>query len=357
MSAALGYGACLIAILCFGSNFVPIKRVQIGDGVFSQFMMCNGIFMTSLPILAIQNFPPFHRFAMLGGVLWCTGNMLCGPVINLIGMGMGLLIWGSTNMLMGWATGTFGLFGLDKGDVSTPALNYAGVGLALIGLYVFLQVQTNEMGSPPPGSEASTSLLHDTDDNPNKTDIEGLYYDDRKSHPKSERLSQSQFGAGWNQTTKRIVGLLMACTAGVLFGTSFNPAQWVIDNRFDGDDNTLNYVFPQFTGILLASWTYTMLYFLYKYSQGQAPYVNPDCVIPATISGIMWGIACIAWFVANGKLGFAVAFPIITSGPGFIGSLYGIFLFKEISGQKNLLLLATAFVITVPGLIMVALAH
>lgn len=48
-------------------------------------------------------------------------NMLCGPVINLIGMGMGLLIWGSTNMLIGWATGTFGLFDLDKGDVSTPA--------------------------------------------------------------------------------------------------------------------------------------------------------------------------------------------------------------------------------------------
>lgn len=355
MSAVLGYIACLIAILCFGSNFVPIKRVQIGDGVFSQFMMCNGIFMTSLPVLGIQNFPPFHRFAMLGGVLWCTGNMLCGPAINLIGMGMGLLIWGSTNMLMGWATGTFGLFDLDKGDVKSPGLNYAGIGLALIGLYVFLQVQTNEMGNTKESDLGTHSLLSDMDDM-HKGDVEGLYYDDRKSTPKSEG-KDSQFGAGWNQTTKRIVGLIMACTAGVLFGTSFNPAQWVIDHRFDGDDNTLNYVFPQFTGILLASWSYTVIYFLWKYSQGQQPFVNPDCIIPATISGIMWGIACIAWFVANGKLGFAVAFPIITSGPGFIGSLYGIFLFKEITGQKNLMLLGAAFLITVPGLIMVALAH
>ena len=34
-----------------------------------------------------------------------------GKEINSIGLSMGLLIWGSTNMLMGWATGRFGLFG------------------------------------------------------------------------------------------------------------------------------------------------------------------------------------------------------------------------------------------------------
>ena len=45
---------------------------------------------------------------MLGGFLWCTGNMMCGPVINLIGLSMGLLIWGSFNMVCGWASGTFG---------------------------------------------------------------------------------------------------------------------------------------------------------------------------------------------------------------------------------------------------------
>ena len=107
--SAVGYGACLVAIFCFGSNYVPAKKVEVGDGVFFQFIMCNAIFMTSLPVLAVRDFPPFHALAILGGVLWCTGNMMCGPVIQLIGMGLGLLIWGSVNMLMGWATGTFGI--------------------------------------------------------------------------------------------------------------------------------------------------------------------------------------------------------------------------------------------------------
>ena len=34
--------------------------------------------------------------------------------INYIGMGLGLLLWGSTNMLLGWASGTFGFFGIEK---------------------------------------------------------------------------------------------------------------------------------------------------------------------------------------------------------------------------------------------------
>lgn len=60
-----------------------------------------------------DKFVMFHlkqNLAMLGGFLWCTGNMLCGPVINLIGLSMGLLIWGSCNMVCGWASGTFGNF-------------------------------------------------------------------------------------------------------------------------------------------------------------------------------------------------------------------------------------------------------
>ena len=37
--SAIGYTACLVAIFSFGSNFVPAKKVDIGDGVFFQFIM------------------------------------------------------------------------------------------------------------------------------------------------------------------------------------------------------------------------------------------------------------------------------------------------------------------------------
>ncbi len=50
----IGYVAALVAVLAFGSNFVPVKRVQTGDGVFFQWVMCNAIFITSFPVLFAQ---------------------------------------------------------------------------------------------------------------------------------------------------------------------------------------------------------------------------------------------------------------------------------------------------------------
>ena len=41
------------------------------------------------------------------GFLWATGNMCVVPVIKTIGLGLGLLIWGSFNLLSGWASGRY----------------------------------------------------------------------------------------------------------------------------------------------------------------------------------------------------------------------------------------------------------
>ena len=73
---------------------------------------------------------------MLGGFLWATGNTLSVPVIKMIGLSLGLLIWGSANMIMGWLTGQLGILGVDSqaDSVVTPWMNYVGFVLALISL-------------------------------------------------------------------------------------------------------------------------------------------------------------------------------------------------------------------------------
>ena len=66
---------------------------------------------------------PFEPEALLGGFLWATGkknnkfiscmkditcftgNMFCVPVIKCLGLGLGMLIWGTVNCLGGWASG------------------------------------------------------------------------------------------------------------------------------------------------------------------------------------------------------------------------------------------------------------
>jgi glucose uptake protein GlcU len=448
--------------------------------------------MTSIPILFIQDYPPIHAFALLGGFLWCTGNLLCPIAIRFIGVGLGLILWGCSSMILGWATGKFGLFGLHKQDIGDPVLNYVGMCLAIVGLFVFVQVKTRDTSldsrsyrimknyihhnnnnrtsnhlyshhHPHNNNQTITNTIHNTTTTTRKDHItitEPMLIDiknrdvcisidaDTNSHPPpyhrhrhdddndsddtnddggdphdgveggadeevhaSNRFESSvyedsvttgtidsnsrenhylygikhssssnsrgnknttttsnnntnnnnkvtiSFGDDWSEETKRIVGVICALSAGLFFGTSFDPSQYIIDHDYNGHDDTLNYVFSQYLGILLTSWTYTVLYCIYCYYHDVHPYITSEIFIPATASGIIWGIAETCYFLANGKLGFPITFPIISSGPGLIGSLWGVFVYQEIHGLDNLRMLALAFSITIPALILVGVSH
>ena len=385
----LGFLGVIIAVFFFGSNFLPLKNIKIGDGVFFQFCMCNGIFMTAIPVLIFQSFPPIHGLAILGGFLWCTGNMLCPIAIRFIGMGLGLILWGCTSMLIGWASGKFGLFGLNKQAISDPVMNYIGVFLSIIGLFLYVQVKTidtsidaktyketmNKMHSSNNDLENTTTNISESSSftsNSNNNTIAMIHQpntDITDATPATSLLGGEafvskthiedtvSFGNDWNEDTKRTFGIVIALLAGVFFGVSFDPAQYIIDHKYDGDDNSLNYVFSHYLGILLTSWFYTVLYCIYCSYYKQTPYVKADVFLPATLSGIMWGIAEAAYFLANGKLGFPVSFPIISAGPGFVGAMYGVFFFKEITGKENLRMLAIAMCVTIPALALVGASH
>jgi glucose uptake protein GlcU len=467
----LGFQAALLAVLFFGSNYVPAKHVKVGDGVFFQFIMCVSIWVTSLPVLfyMVEAFPATSTefaIAMGGGFLWCTGNMLCAFIIQLIGIGLGLLVWGSFNMLMGWASGCFGLFGLRAEPIAIPSWNYAGVALALVGLALFLQVKPtttedsddndNDSGAPRgyasisgadvPGGEQQqqsgyVSVLRSTSSGflpnllvvdggsdshhlaggPEADDVEMVLPGESLESPpiKAEERdsvnmmmmttrhrirSQSHStaaaagagagagtgasagGAGsddsrgsnpygnsdsddhchddafrtWTSGKKRVVGCLCSVVAGGLFGCSFNPAQWIIDNHPNtySPETLLAFVFPHYCGIALCSFLYFIVYCaVMRYHLKRRPFVTPEVVLPAVLSGALWGVAEICWFIANQHLGFAISFPLITSGPGFVGALWGIFMFNEIKGRRNLAILGVAGVVTVGALVLVGLSH
>merc|ERR1712038_1391780 len=111
--AWLGYAGSGVTVLFFGSNFAPVKKIDTGDGMFFQWILCSAIWTVGLVIHAVRNFPKFYPLAMLGGFLWSSGNLMVVPIIQTIGLAQGLLIWGSLNLLSGWASGRFGWFGLN----------------------------------------------------------------------------------------------------------------------------------------------------------------------------------------------------------------------------------------------------
>lgn len=121
--------------------------------------------------------------------------------------------------------------------------------------------------------------------------------------------------------------------------------------------NALDFVFAQFNGIFLTSLVYFLLYCMYKSLRNQAPQLHARTILPAFVSGAIWAVANISWFIANDSLGFSVSFPIITSTPGLIGALWGVTVYGEIKGKKNLLTLAGAFCLTVTAVLMIAFSR
>ncbi|XP_018100571.1 transmembrane protein 144 L homeolog isoform X2 [Xenopus laevis] len=128
----IGFISSAVSVLLYGSNFVPVKKFDTGDGMFFQWILCASIWIVSLVVNIILHSPKFWPLAMVGGCVWATGNITVVPIVKTVGLGLGLLIWASFNLLTGWASSRFGMFGIDPEIVANPNLNYAGAGLSAL---------------------------------------------------------------------------------------------------------------------------------------------------------------------------------------------------------------------------------
>mmetsp|Transcript_20289 Transcript_20289/g.24247 ORF Transcript_20289/g.24247 Transcript_20289/m.24247 type:complete len:395 (+) Transcript_20289:174-1358(+) len=337
---SIGFLYAFIAVICFGSNFVPIKRVETKDGVHFSVVMTTAVWLTGLGV-QMHRVSTFRPYAMLGGALWATGNVTVSIILQTIGLGMGMLIWGMANMLTGWSSGHFGLLGIDKETVSHPALNYVGVVLAVIslGIYYFVETTTDE---PEEADGLQDTLLDDSDNKQSKSMIDNL-----------------------SPVQKKVVGVVLSVLAGIFYGSNFDPPQSLIDHHtiHDGDKmcmvdgwshNSLDYVFSHFCGIFAMTQLYYILYCIVTKNKPFS--MASSAYLPSYASGFMWAVAQICWFMANDKLEIVIAFPLVTTGPGIIGALWGIFMFGEIQGKRNFMILGSAIALSLAGVTCIALS-
>lgn len=373
-----------------------------------------------------------------------TGNLLCPLIIECIGIGLGLLIWGTANMTIGWMSAHFGILGVAKETVSNQKLNEIGFACAVASILIYSLVK-------PMGAE-ETSLRKAAKAAKRKKAGNGVGYSIQSGDISKESLkdvldSPSEISDGrmtgkMSDAKKRLVGCLLAVVAGCLFGTCFNPAQGVSDrslSQFCGRivmhnattygsaedfgapmlgtdtakddcnhitincmsfDNTkynlsslnttthkrsnttkqfcqsladtkgkvycqwkadltgkeactgipdAHMAFSQFCGILLASFSYFCIYNIYMQgctSIPGEPYVNKKLIGPGFACGMVWAFAQIGWFYANENLSMQIAFPVITTAPGLIGTIWGIILHDEISLKPmNMFFLALAIAV------------
>ncbi|XP_026885196.2 transmembrane protein 144a isoform X2 [Electrophorus electricus] len=292
-----GFVSCAVSVLFYGSNFVPVKKIDTGDG-----------------------------------------NITVVPIVKTIGLGLGLLIWASFNLLMGWASSRFGWFGIEAETVAHPTLNYCGAGLCLFSAIVFFFVKSDVQR---PTTSEETPLLIDNSVN-------------TLNRPSSDKSWVDML----SPRTKRVVGSVLAVGAGLLYGSSFIPVLYIKnhaanqDTRFSGASQfDLDYVFAQFSGIFLTSTVYFVIYCTFKKNK---PQVFSKAILPGFVSGVMWGVATCCWFLANHYLSAVVSFPIITTVPGLIAAIWGVVVFKEVKGLRNYLVLVLAFCLVLTGALLTA---
>ncbi|XP_052344388.1 transmembrane protein 144 isoform X2 [Oncorhynchus keta] len=323
---AYGFVANSIAVILYGSNFVPVKKIETGD-----VSMIGDLILHS---------PKFHPLAMLGGAAWATGSLTVVPVVKAIGLGLGVCIWGSSSLLMGWISSRFGLFGIEAQEVARPVLNYCGAGLCLLSGLILFFVRTN-VGELP-HLECTPLLI-------NRIVNSGVY------GPSESWVDV--MGA----KRKRCVGCLLAVVAGLLYGASFVPILYIKSHAADHDSicygaslYDLDYVFAMCCGIYLTS---TVYFSIYCVAMRSRPRLFSRAILPGFLSGLMWTLATYCWFLANNYLSAVVTFPIVCAGNCLVAALWGSLVFKEVKGLVNCSIFIVASCVVLTGSMLTAFSN
>lgn len=329
-----------MSVLGFGSNYIPVKRVDVKDGVFFTLCLSIGVLLVGIIQWAAFGFYKFEPFAMLGGAIWAVGNACVPFIIRSCGLGTGQLVWSVTNMGTGWATGTFGLFGKEKDTVEHFALNCLGVVMSVLSLapFALMKDENREIKGP---TNTDLEISHSNGVAARNSEAE------RSSSPPSVAPRPSG-------SVSYVSGFFLALGAGVFMGSNFDPPTYLQQiGPPKHSSNSMDYVISHFSGIVLAS----ALYFIVYYAKhGRSSFCGREVIMPGISAGVLWGIAQIGWFKANTVLSYVIAFPIIVSVPGVLASFWGVVLFGENRGRRNLALLGAVIVLQGVGVSIIAVS-
>jgi len=336
-SEAAAWIGAMIAVVLFGSNYVVTKQFPLGDGFSFQWFMGLGILLTGYACLFCSGDAIWVLDGMIGGALWAAGNSVVPVCINWTGLGISFLLWSITSLLVGWCVGKFGLFGVIPSTVATPWLNDLGPVFGILAMFVYVFIKPTLEEKP----EEAKAILEDD------------YQHHHSINEGDENLLPPKKKFTLNANIKRIVGAAMALTVGLLYGVCLVPFQVWYQSQ-TGDFNALMFVISHYSGIFLMS---SFVFVMYSIIKKNRPVIHNNSILPAMVSGVMWGVAQAGWMVSNGTLGMVIGYPIVVVGPMIINTLWAVLLYREIKGKKNLTLLAIALGLNIISVLCTALSY
>uniref|UniRef100_A0A915CYA3 Transmembrane protein 144 n=1 Tax=Ditylenchus dipsaci TaxID=166011 RepID=A0A915CYA3_9BILA len=280
--------------------------------------------------------PPIRIYAVFGGMLWTIANSLSQYVISGLGLAVGLVLWNTTNCLTGWLSGRFGLFGLKAVVPTHDQLNIAGLVILLIGGLLFAFVRrTRRLPDTP--------TEHSDVENPfSASDKRLSFVRKSKSMPllhvpdpsTVEKVAQS-LKKGVTSNSHRIICIVLALLSGFFYGATTIPVIYMEDHPEEYPSSSrsgIPYIFSHYFGIFIGS---SIIFVGYALFRKNKPIVNPAVILPSMLGGMIW-----------------VTYPVMTTLPGCIASLWSVFYFKEINSKRNYVIICFAFVIIASGAVL-----
>mmetsp|Transcript_22757 Transcript_22757/g.58027 ORF Transcript_22757/g.58027 Transcript_22757/m.58027 type:complete len:413 (+) Transcript_22757:42-1280(+) len=399
-------GLCFVltSCACLTTNYLVMKRSKPGDGVFYCACMAAGTFTVGLlvnftvacedrPNFRFHAPPTFEPFAGLGGELWMLGTLLLPTVIALLGVGVGVAVGNSFDLLTGWAAARFGFFGVAAEPVGSALLNNLGVGLAVASVVVVAfigraeepqddaskakRVADFQAVGPEPRLECQGDLeapvpaehqksacscnacssargaarLFDTPTITESTSS-GSSPSELQSAPGGQVSTEAsqprrRFG-GFGQA----VGTGLAVLTGFLQWLMFDSASYLIQRTGQHSSNPMDYIFSLYCGCAVAGAAALVVYLAVI---GRKSHVPVNLVLPGMLSGVLWGLGMVLWFEAGHKLSMVLVYPIMSTLMA-ISTMFLAFLHGKFSGRSNCGLAIFGTILRVVGVILITLS-
>ena len=369
-SPAFGWIAIVVATLCYGSLFVPVKNYDIHDGLVYQWFQCCGILLAGLLQAAFQNdwdapglnAPGFYvcREGLLSGVFFQLANVLATQSVKAFGMSNYFTTQKVTNLGGALVVGVFGdRFGLPvthPGDPFLALLGCLSVLLAMVPL-AFTRVEEDDTDYLRV-RQVSGALTGDKRPHlipPQHSDMGGyLMLDEATSEPVSPAPSPvfpRRVAAKPGDWCK---GLIWSLLAGLVFAFIYIPLlPWKHRMKEQhANFSSFNYFLSISIGLFMASTAYMLLGGAMRKYQGKK--LMKSVLRPALLNGVMWSIASMAQLYALAVMPYAVAYCLVCGGEVAISLLWGIFVFNEASTPHNLRCTMLAFLGVLLGVALVA---
>jgi len=260
----IGFASLLVSCISLGFMFAPLRSYDSRDGFFVQWVQCAVVFLFGFVINVVRGSPPFNIIACIGGFLYATGNIGSVPIVSEMGIGVGMLVWGSVQVsdgklesppwsvshphtafqiVIGWCVARFGLFGTLPQTVNSNFFNYSGLLLTLVSGVMFVFVYSSGWRRHRVHTSTHTTnctltpnqFTLATDNLPNETPLstsgdsgELDRTDDSEQHP----LQKTQLLSG-----RKLLFISFAVCLGCLHGLMMTPIVYIQDRDPAHSDN------------------------------------------------------------------------------------------------------------------------